>query len=56
MASKNANKDCAVCLGAHDEPIHLATVRLHLWWRESLLGRINVTDSGEVQAPGRTAE
>ncbi|HLK47589.1 MAG TPA: hypothetical protein VKT49_05615 [Bryobacteraceae bacterium] len=25
--------ECAVCLGQHDEDIHIATIRIHRWFR-----------------------
>jgi hypothetical protein len=40
MGSKGFECDCPVCLGAHDELIHDATVSVHVWWRESLLRRL----------------
>jgi len=40
MSSKGSERECPVCLGAHDELIHTATVNLHAWWRQSLLSRI----------------
>jgi hypothetical protein len=52
MASRNFDRDCAVCLGQHDDAIHLATVRLHSWWRESLLLRIDAPDCGQAPIPG----
>ena len=40
MGFKWSECECPVCLGVHDELIHAATVRLHAWWRESLMSRI----------------
>ena len=37
MISISPKNDCRVCLGVPDEQIHLATVRIHKWWRQSLL-------------------
>ena len=48
MSSQGSDRDCPVCLGVHDDPIHDATVDLHAWWRQSLLHRI--------EQPGPEAE
>jgi len=40
MGSTNFTSECPVCLGAHDEQIHDATIRVHAWWRDVLLYRI----------------
>lgn len=50
MASQTSDRECVVCLGPHDESIHVATVRLHAWWRESILERIDATAPCEAQA------
>jgi hypothetical protein len=41
MGSKRTERECPVCLGAHDDQIHAATVSLHAWWRKSLLSRLD---------------
>jgi hypothetical protein len=34
--------ECPVCLGQHDEEIHIATIRLHRWFRREVTrGLIN---------------
>lgn len=30
-------KECRVCLGPHDGPIHAATVSVHKWFRKDVL-------------------
>jgi len=46
MYSKKPEPDCPICLGPHDEQIHFATVRVHAWWRESLLNRLSGDTNG----------
>jgi hypothetical protein len=43
MRSISTKNDCRVCLGVHDEQIHLATLRVHKWWRQSLLSLFSET-------------
>ena len=52
MISISPKNDCRVCLGIHDEQIHLATVRIHKWWRQSLLrsfGEPELADQSESE-------
>ena len=44
MGFKGSERECTVCLGAHDELIHAATVSVHAWWRESLMNRMAPQD------------
>jgi hypothetical protein len=32
-SSRVSAGECPVCLGQHDEDIHIATVRIHRWFR-----------------------
>jgi hypothetical protein len=55
MISISPKNDCRVCLGVHDEQIHLATVRIHNWWRQSLLSLFSEpghSDQPETDEPG----
>jgi hypothetical protein len=29
---KNSTSECVVCYGAHDDEIHEATLRIHVWF------------------------
>jgi hypothetical protein len=55
MASTSTKNDCRVCLGIHDEQIHLATLRIHKWWRQSLLRYLSESaeaNPSEIDEPG----
>ncbi len=32
------SKECSACLGVHDEETHVATMRVHAWFRDRLNG------------------
>lgn len=54
MASTSTKNDCRVCLGIHDEQIHLATLRIHKWWRQSLMSYLSEpveADAPEIDEP-----
>jgi hypothetical protein len=36
----NQLKNCHLCLGPHDNEIHEATLRLHMWLRREILRQI----------------
>ena len=42
---------CSVCLIAHDEEIHEATIRLHAWLRQEILRQIAPWQSTAAQPP-----
>jgi hypothetical protein len=54
MASTSTKNDCRVCLGIHDEQIHLATLRIHKWWRQLLMSYLSEpveADASEIDEP-----
>ena len=44
--------NCSVCLGRHDDEIHDATLRIHLWLRQEILRQIEPW----TMNPGRPPE
>jgi hypothetical protein len=43
--------ECRVCLGPHDEDTHLATVRVHDWFRSEIERTLAVPEDFAVQPP-----
>jgi hypothetical protein len=44
---KQTKRECATCLGVHNEAIHDATVNIHQWFRDQIAYQTMMTDLGE---------